>query len=190
MPEAAPILAVNELKHTQNSALEFNRRRQDLGCAIAAFLVPGLIKMEVGVDRLNFLIVVDVSNIQGSSAGSGVSGDTIGADGNTNLTQLGSYLEPRKEFVGVGIDHVNRDPVGFEEVKNSILEINQNGVQIFSCVDFVGDFLKGLTISELRLQFLDVCGAFFSDFYSHGSIRERLAASRLSLVISMLRISG
>ena len=125
------------------------------------------------MDRLNFLIVVGISNIQGGSTGSRVSCDAAGVDGNTNFTQLGSYLEPGKEFVGTGIHHVNGDPVGLEEVKNSILEINQNGIQVISRVDLVGDLLKGLAIGELRLQFLDVGGAFFGDFYSHGSNAEK-----------------
>ena len=128
--EAGAVVAIGELQDAQYLAFKSDRCRQDLGGAIAAFAIPALVKVQIGVDRLDLLLVVGVRDIEHCSSQSRVARNVFGTDGDPNLAQHGSDLKSCKELIGTVINHIDGVPLAVKEIEHALIEVKKNRVQV------------------------------------------------------------
>ena len=100
------------------------------------------------MNALDFLLIVGIVNIGQGATDCRVAGQTLTGNGNANLAEFVANLEARENLIVGFIGDVDGDAICFEEGKNAIPKIDQDGVNLISRIDLIGDFLQSLTISQ------------------------------------------
>jgi len=147
-------LLVEDLDDPHEFAAVVHRGGEDLARPVAGLLVPALVERKFLVDGFQFEGVVGVGDVDNLAVVGAVAGDAFVADRHPDLFELGPGQDLGVDFVLHTIDDVNRQGVGVEELEDSVLEINEDLLDVLRGMNTVGDVLKLLAQEELFLVFV------------------------------------
>ena len=101
---------------------------------------------------MEFRRIIDVADIDRLLLAGGIAGETVNGYRDTDFRYLLTGFKPRYQLPRLAVHHENRDALGFEEMADVILEVDQNLIQVGGRINPVADLLKVVAVGAFGLE--------------------------------------